>query len=601
MADLNPSPLPSAPIPDEHTVTPISGAWRTLQSMDFMAIEIQMILSAVLIIYVGAHASLRRPPSAAPPAKRRKRNGRRGDDDQTKEEFGPGFVASDAIMFPLMAATVLIGMYYLIKWLQDPAILNTILRWYMSLTGVFSSGIFLGNALQLVLGLVFPDYWVDRAGRVFKIDMRNRSQKLVRSRDSAADGLHEADVKKRAPFPGPAAALPVSSRMSKALYTIRHLLVEDWDLDFGMWGLGRQTTSFNPTALVGLLLGLLLQGTYLYTNSPMLANVIGLAVSYMACVYMSVTSFLIGSLVLAGLFVYDIIMVFYTPFMVGVATQLDVPIKLTYQTAKRSSILGLGDIVIPGIFICLALRFDLWKHYQRKITSKETELKTVTKEGVETYEDNNGKGGVGSNGYDVAASFETKEVTTVKTAYREVKAPFVDPRGQWGNVFWTTRWLDMLRGGSSVVKSIADGAFPKTYFHATILGYLVGMLTTVGVLLVFRRGQPALLYLVPGVLGSAFITGWWRGEVGDMLKYTENGSLDVEDVVVDVDGDGNVIPKPKEIEQNKGKEGEKAVREEAREVDPQEKDGAENKSEDECHELLYFSITIPREEDLKED
>lgn len=571
-------------LPDEHTVTPLVGAWNTLKSMDFMAIEIQMIVSAVFIIYVGAHASLRRPPSAAPPVKKRKKGGK--VDVEQKEEFAPGFEASDAIVFPLIAATVLIGMYYLIKWLQDPAILNKILRWYMAMTGVFSTGFFLGNALQVALSFVCPDYWADSRGRIFRIDARSRSQQLVKAPGAeGVEGLHEPDPKKSAPFPGLASGLPVSPRMSKRLYSLRHLLVQDWNLELDLWGLGRERSAFKLTTLIGCVLGLGVQAVYLYTSNTMLANVIGLAVSYMACQYMSVTSFFIGSLVLVGLFVYDIIMVFYTPFMVGVATQLDVPIKLTYQTAKRSSILGLGDIVVPGIFICLALRFDLWKHYQRKITREKTDLKTISKGGVS-----------GKDGDDTAA---TKEVTTIDTAYRDVKVPFVDPRGQWGNIFWTTSWRGLL-SGQSAVQSIADSSFPKTYFHATILGYLLGMMITISILIIFRHGQPALLYLVPGVVGSAYLTGWWRGELADMLMYTENGSLDTEDVVVEVDGNGNVIPSS--APKDKAGDVQKVQGADEANTEEKKKDESAHEQDDGSYEVLRFSITVPREEDgLKEE
>lgn len=575
-------------ISDEHTVSHLLSAWSMLKSMDFMAIEIQIVLSAVGIIYVGAHASLRRPPSAAPPVEKRKKKGGKAATED-KEEFASGFEASDAIVLPLIAATVLIGLYYLIKWLQNPAILNKILRWHMSMTGVFSTGLFLGNMLQLALGFVYPDYWADGEGRLFNIDARSRSQKLIKSSGDAAEALHEPNPKKHAPFPGFASTLSLSPRMRKSLYTIRHLLMEDWNMELNLGGLVKETAAFKLTTLIGLVLGFLVQGIYLYTSSFQLANVIGLAVCYFACQYMSVTSYLIGSLVLVGLFVYDIVMVFYTPFMVGVATQIDVPIKLTYETANRSSILGLGDIVLPGIFICLALRFDLWKHYQRQITKQKIDLKTITKPDV---------------GADALAAATTttagaQEVTTVETAYRDVKVPFVDPRGQWGNTFWTTSWRDMV-SGKSAVQSIADSSFPKTYFHATIFGYLLGMVTTVAVLLIFRHGQPALLYLVPGVVGSAYLTGWWRGELKDMLTYTEDGSLDTEDVVVEVDGEGNVIPKPKGID------GEKAVEfadtDESKEASAKDKEGNAHKAGDKPYEVLHFSITVPREEDgLKED
>lgn len=50
--------------------------------------------------------------------------------------------------------------------------------------------------------------------------------------------------------------------------------------------------------------------------------------------------------------------------MMKVATSLDVPIKLlwpksmTFATERGFTMLGLGDVVIPGFFIALALRYD---------------------------------------------------------------------------------------------------------------------------------------------------------------------------------------------------------------------------------------------------
>lgn len=576
MADATPSA-----VPDEHVVNPPLSTWQTIVSMDFMIIELQMILSAILIIWVGAHASLRRPPSAAPPTKKRKRGGKHGKDAALDEDesFVGGFEAMDAIKFPLVAGTLLIGLYYLIKWLQDPAILNKILRLYMAITGFASTGIFIGDALQFLLGFLYPEYWADSNGRLFKIDYRNRSQKLFNAEhDKNADPSinKQVDSKKRTPFPGAASELAVSSSTSRCLYTIRHFLIEDWTLELSILGLGKDTTSFKVTSLIGLLLGIAIQSTYLYSSLNVLANIIGLAVCYMAFQYVSVTSFFIGTLVLSGLFIYDIVMVFYTPFMVAVATQLDAPIKLTYETAKRSSILGLGDIVVPGIFICLALRFDLWKHYQRKITREKTELETVTKKD---------KSGDDSNGA------SNREVTTVQTAYREVKAPFVDPRGQWGNYFWTSSFRSLIFGEPSL-SSLKEASFSKTYFRATIFGYLLGMLATIAVLLVTKHGQPALLYLVPGVVGTAYLTGWLRGELGDMWYYTEDGSLDVTDVVVDVDGEGNVIQKPKE------KADEKDLSSKA--LDKKE-GGGEKEEEEDSHAVFSFAITVPKEDSPKED
>lgn len=49
--------------------------------------------------------------------------------------------------------------------------------------------------------------------------------------------------------------------------------------------------------------------------------------------------------------------------MVSVATSLDVPIKLLWpksfgDLSKGHMMLGLGDIVVPGVFVALALRYD---------------------------------------------------------------------------------------------------------------------------------------------------------------------------------------------------------------------------------------------------
>ena len=75
-------------------------------------------------------------------------------------------------------------------------------------------------------------------------------------------------------------------------------------------------------------------------------------------------NFKIGVGLLVGLFFYDIFWVFGTDVMFTVAKNIDGPIKLLFPktlpvvNTSDLSLLGLGDIVIPGIFISLCLRFD---------------------------------------------------------------------------------------------------------------------------------------------------------------------------------------------------------------------------------------------------
>lgn len=89
-------------------------------------------------------------------------------------------------------------------------------------------------------------------------------------------------------------------------------------------------------------------------------NAFGIAFSLQAIELISLGSFFNGFILLSGLFVYDIFWVFGTDVMVTVAKSFDAPIKLLFPqpNGQPPSLLGLGDIVIPGIFISLMLRFD---------------------------------------------------------------------------------------------------------------------------------------------------------------------------------------------------------------------------------------------------
>lgn len=206
-----------------------------------------------------------------------------------------------------------------------------------------------------------------------------------------------------------------------------------------------------------------------------------------------------------------------SPYMVTVATTLDVPIKLTYEAASRKSILGLGDIVIPGMVIAWALRLDLWIHYRRKIKYEATDLKIIEKDAV-----------------------SGEAVTRSETKHREVKVPYVDAKGNWGERIWTRRAFGWS-SAQDLPPDVAASRFPKTYFYASMMGYGAGMMVTFAVLVCYKHGQPALLYLVPCVIGSLLITSLLRGEFKELWMYTEDGSLDTVDVVVDLDGNGKAV------------------------------------------------------------
>eukprot|EP00271_Cylindrocystis_brebissonii_P015672 TRINITY_DN38635_c0_g1_i1.p1 TRINITY_DN38635_c0_g1~~TRINITY_DN38635_c0_g1_i1.p1 ORF type:complete len:380 (-),score=70.01 TRINITY_DN38635_c0_g1_i1:247-1386(-) len=157
-------------------------------------------------------------------------------------------------------------------------------------------------------------------------------------------------------------------------------------------------------------------------------NALGLAFSIQGIEMLSLGSFTIGAILLGGLFFYDIFWVFCTPVMVTVAKSFDAPIKLLFPTgdlARPFSLLGLGDIVIPGIFVALALRFDVKRN----------------------------NGGV--------------------------------------------------------------------YFRSAFVGYFLGITLTILIMNWFQAAQPALLYIVPCVMGAVGITALLRGEYKALLEYDE--------------------------------------------------------------------------------
>lgn len=103
---------------------------------------------------------------------------------------------------------------------------------------------------------------------------------------------------------------------------------------------------------------------YLYNESQyFIANNI---IAFCFTIY-AIENWLIGNfrnifLVFAGLIAYDVYFVFHTDVMMTVAKGLDLPLKILLPlngNQKSFAMIGLGDIVIPGLFSSLCLRCDV--------------------------------------------------------------------------------------------------------------------------------------------------------------------------------------------------------------------------------------------------
>ncbi|DBA01101.1 TPA: hypothetical protein N0F65_001729 [Lagenidium giganteum] len=203
--------------------------------------------------------------------------------------------AEDAYMFPLLGSGVLFGLYVLFK-VFDKDLVNLLLTAYFALIGTYS----LTEAFNpLVSRVLFGGN-----SKVYK-----RSIKI--------------------PFYG--------------VYKLE--LSQSWMLTF--------------------VFAAAFAAAWFKTKHFILNNIFGISLSIKGIESLSLGSFKVGAILLSGLFFYDIFWVFGTDVMVTVATSFDAPIKLIFPRAfatatekAKYSILGLGDIVIPGIFIALLLRYD---------------------------------------------------------------------------------------------------------------------------------------------------------------------------------------------------------------------------------------------------
>lgn len=109
-------------------------------------------------------------------------------------------------------------------------------------------------------------------------------------------------------------------------------------------------------------------GVWYILKKHWLANdLLGMAFAINGVELLHLNNVVTGCILLGGLFFYDIFWVFGTDVMVTVAKSFEAPIKLVFPQdllengpmgATNFAMLGLGDIVIPGIFIALLLRYD---------------------------------------------------------------------------------------------------------------------------------------------------------------------------------------------------------------------------------------------------
>ncbi|CAD2218478.1 minor histocompatibility antigen H13 [Angomonas deanei] len=168
---------------------------------------------------------------------------------------------------------------------------------------------------------------------------------------------------------------------------------------------------------------------YFFTKHWIVNNILAFALGVTALESLPVSNFSTSYLLLAALFFYDIFWVFGSDVMLTVATRVDGPIKFVFpqditDTSKRMSLLGLGDMVVPGLFVCQVLVFS----------------------------------------------------------------------------------RDVVKRGNF-------------YFYAVVVAYFLSLVNTMGVMVYFKHGQPALLFIVPWLLITFSAALLWNGDVSAALNF----------------------------------------------------------------------------------
>jgi minor histocompatibility antigen H13 len=136
-----------------------------------------------------------------------------------------------------------------------------------------------------------------------------------------------------------------------------------------------------PLEIIGGLVGACMAATYIFSKNWIINNIFGVSFCLLGIRTINLNSVKTGAIMLIGLFFYDVFWVFGSKsvfgsnVMVSVAMGVEAPIKLMFPRELggcgilKQSMLGLGDIVVPGLFIAFLAKWDAIKIGEKKATS----------------------------------------------------------------------------------------------------------------------------------------------------------------------------------------------------------------------------------------
>lgn len=342
--------------------------------------------------------------------------------------------------------------------------------------------------------------------------------------------------------------LPVCLMIFKYFYTNPETYTKKYSCClFGKFTLPELLAQFFSSCLVGL---------WIITGHWILMDIIGVGFCVTFIAIVRLPSLKVSTLLLVGLVIYDVFWVYFSHLifdsnvMVKVATKeadnpfrmvarkfniessfsndspkLSLPGKLvvpSYQNKGNFSILGLGDIVVPGLLLCFVLRFDAYKRSQLMNSIKFANGSTKANESGNTYEimeknetnhqqphkltcccfdctDINNQFYSSSHKNENQLKYRSKSFPYISFPFNKYSNP---PESDHPTHLYTFK--NFLR-----LNTIS-------YFHCALAGYFLGLLTATLSSEVFREAQPALLFLVPFTLIPLSIMAYIKGDLNMM-------------------------------------------------------------------------------------
>eukprot|EP00095_Tigriopus_kingsejongensis_P008917 maker-scaffold279_size225217-snap-gene-1.19 protein:Tk08917 transcript:maker-scaffold279_size225217-snap-gene-1.19-mRNA-1 annotation:"hypothetical protein DAPPUDRAFT_314171" len=228
---------------------------------------------------------------------------------------------------------------------------------------------------------------------------------------------------------------------------------------------------FTSAELLSFSISIMVVFIWIMTGHWLLMDAMGMGLCVAFIAFVRLPSLKVSTLLLSGLLLYDVFWVFFSQYvfsanvMVRVATRpadnpmgavarrfhlgghmarhaprLSLPGKLVFPSNHNTghfSMLGLGDIVMPGLLLCFVMRYDAYKKAQAQ-----------------------------------------------RMADSGIPLP-----SHWQRI---------------------------SYFHCSLFGYFLGLLTATISSEVFKAAQPALLYLVPFTLAPLFAMAYLKGDLRTM-------------------------------------------------------------------------------------